>query len=69
MNSDYPVHTPELARLFKAMNDANDAAVKAARRSKFGLRTPEYKAAMVAYRAYWSAVTADKDGAALAGAL
>lgn len=61
MNTDYPQHTPELARLFAALTAANATVKKVSR--KIGLsavRSPEYKAAMVAYRAYWDAVDADK---------
>lgn len=58
MNSDYPQHTPELARLFKEMTDNNNAVKKL----KTGLvfRTPEYAAAHKSYKAYWNAVDADR---------
>jgi hypothetical protein len=56
MNSpnEYNTSTPELAKLFKEMNEAN-AKLKKVRVSPM-TRSPEYKAAMVAYRAYWDAV-------------
>ena len=54
-DKDYNQSTPELARLFKEMNEAN-AKLRKLRISPPVTRSPEYKAAMVAYRAYWDAV-------------
>ena len=56
-----PVHTPELRRLFDNMRSAN-ARVESVTK-KLGLatvRSPEYKEARAAWRAYWNAVDADK---------
>lgn len=61
MNNQYPTHTAELARLFAAMNAANALVTKVTKTLGMGaVRSPEYKAAKVAYRAYWDAVDADK---------
>lgn len=59
--SDFPTHTPELLALFDAMNDTRsklNRALAAGRCAAF--RLPEYKASMIAYRAYWRAVDDDK---------
>jgi len=53
-------HTPELARLADEMETANKAV--AALTKKIGIaanRSPEYKKARAAWRAYWDAVDAD----------
>jgi hypothetical protein len=63
MKHEYNVQTPELAAKFEAMNTANEVLAKVAK--KLGVRavrSPEYKAAMVAYRAYWDAVDAKPKG-------
>lgn len=61
MQNDYPKHTPELARLFSEMEKANETLAKVARKQGLAARrSPEYKTAMAAYRAYWNAVDADR---------
>jgi hypothetical protein len=61
MNSQYPQHTPELARLFEEMNAANEVLRKLS--LKIGLaahRSEEYKRAHSAYKAYWAVVDRDR---------
>lgn len=59
----YPTHTPELLRLCNAMNTAN-AAVKRIARKPNPFHSPEYATAKAAHRAYWAAVDADADATA-----
>ena len=60
MNStDYPQHTPELARLFAEMNAKNEVLKKATRKSR-SVPKVEYQEAMKAYRAYWAEVDRER---------
>jgi hypothetical protein len=60
INTGYNVSTPELAALFATMNEKNAILRKSLKKNGHTPRSPEYLDAMVAYRAYWSAVDAAK---------
>lgn len=55
--SKFDTSTPEKLALFNAMQAANATLSKVAKRNPLAaFRSPEYKAAKTAYRAYWDLI-------------